>query len=312
MQYNLPRGIVFLLIGEAFLALMAAMIKHLTENLPVETVLFFRNVFGLAMTIPFLLMSGADSLKTNRFPLHLIRGVAGVVAMYGYFIMLAHLPLAEATLVKLSSPLFLPIVVMLWLGDRISANIWLALFIGFIGVIFVVQPAAGNINGYALIGIVAAIVACIAKTSIRKMSDTEPCLRIVFYFGVIGTLVSIIPLLWVDWVWPTGTSWLLLLGLGIAGNLGQYSMTLAYQSAEPTKIAPYIYCTLIFSGLLGWLVWGESLSQGFLVGSLLVVIAGLVNIRTKPEIRSTSPEEQLAPSTSSMENPLHSGISQRS
>ena len=123
MANDLARGALLLLIGECLLAVMAASIKHLSQEVPQEILVFTRNLFGLVFLVPIIAHHGFHSLKTSRLPLHMMRALVGVTAMYCYFYVIANLPLAEAALVKLSSPFFLPIIALLWLGAHKSKNV---------------------------------------------------------------------------------------------------------------------------------------------------------------------------------------------
>ena len=163
MTNPVAQGALLLVLGEGFLALMGAIIKHLGADLPTEVVVFFRNFFGLFMLVPILLHNGLDQLKTQRLHLHIARAAVGLSAMYGFFYMLANMPLAEAFLVKLTSPFFMPIIATIWLAETIKPRTGWAIAIGFVGVMFILRPGADNFSPIALVGLVAAFLASFAK-----------------------------------------------------------------------------------------------------------------------------------------------------
>jgi len=171
---NLARAALLLMAGELLLALMAAMIKHLSlDGLPTELIVFFRNALGLAFLLPILLSTGGlKQLKTQRIGLHFLRAGTGVAAMFWFFYTLAHVRLADAILVKMTAPFFLLLTAMIWLGDRISLRTWAAICIGFIGVAFILRPGSTAFNPVMLVALLSAALMGIAKVSIRKMADT--------------------------------------------------------------------------------------------------------------------------------------------
>lgn len=280
MKNELARGAIYLLLGELLLAVMAAIVKHASQTVSQETLVFTRNLFGLMFLLPIVAHYGVAKFKTQCFKLHLIRATTGITAMYGYFYVITHLPLAEATLVKLSSPFFLPLVALLWLGEKISTRTMLAIFIGFLGVLLVLRPGAENFQPVALIGIASALLASIAKVAIRRMAVTEPEYRIVFYFAVLATTISAIPCFWA-WQTPPLSSVPWLVAMGLAGTSGQLLMTSAYRIANPGQIGPYTYSAVVYAAIMGWLIWDEMILLTTFAGSCLIVFAGILNMRKR-------------------------------
>ncbi len=281
MRNDIVMGAAFLLSGELSLAIMAAMIKHASSEVPHETLVFVRNLFGLIALLPVIWRHGITDLKTRFFKWHLLRAVVGLTAMYCYFYVLAYIPLAEATLVKLSSPFFIPIIGYLWLRERISHLTLWSITLGFIGVLFVLRPGTENFQPAALIGVAGAAFASMAKVTIRRMAATEPSYRIVFYFGLLATLISGIPLLW-GWSTPSPTMWAWLALIGICGTIGQLLMTKAYLVANPGQVGPYTYSSVVYASLMGWFLWGEALWMSTIMGTVLIVAAGLLNLKKSP------------------------------
>lgn len=280
MSDDLRKGAILLLSGELMLSVMAALIKHLSGDVSHEMLVFARNLFGLLFLLPIISHQGWRNLKTNRFSQHLMRSIVGVCAMYGYFYVITHLPLAEAALVKLSSPFFLPLIALIWLGEKISHKTLWVIIIGFVGVVFVLRPGSETFQPVALVGIAAAAMASLAKVTIRNMAETEPSYRIVFYFGFLATLVSAIPLLW---LWQTPQLQILpwLAAIGLTGTIGQLLMTKAYQVANPGKVGPYTYSAVIYAALFGWMFWDEVIVITTLIGSALIIGAGILNMKSR-------------------------------
>lgn len=275
----ITQGAILLLLGEFMLAIMAALIKQASAQVEPEVLVFIRNLFGLLFLLPIVTHRGWRNLKTHYFSLHLLRSVTGLSAMYCYFYVITHLPLAEAALVKLSAPFFLPLIALIWLNEGIDRKTLWAIMVGFLGVMVVLRPGAATFQPVALIGILGAALASTAKVSIRRMATHEPSYRIVFYFGLLATLVSAIPLTWA-WQTPPADTWLWLIGTGLTGTCGQLFMTKAYQVANPGKIGPYTYTAVIYAAALGWFFWDETVVITTFIGSLLIVGAGIFNLKS--------------------------------
>ena len=276
---NPARGAMLLVVGELLLALMAAIIKHLSGELPSEIIVFCRNLLGLMILMPMLIgHGGIRGLRTQRIGMHFIRAATGVAAMFCFFYTIAHIPLAEAVIVKMTAPFLLPLVAWLWLGDRINSITFYAILLGFVGVLFILRPATGHFDPVMLVALAGAVLMSIAKVSIRRMADTEPPRRIVFWFGVFSTLISAVPLIWVRPL-PGIEHLPWLLAIGLLATLAQIAMTTAYSLASPGRIGLYNYTSVIWAALLGLVFWGEWIHWSTLVGTALIFMAGAWNLK---------------------------------
>ena len=275
-KHNVLLGSLLLILAELLLVMMAATIKFTANYLPVASIVFLRNLCVVLLLMPWLLHKGLlGQIRTRRWRLHLLRGTFGVSAMFCFFYAVAHLPLAEANLIKNAAPFFIPFIGFLWLGERITRQIIIATGLGLLGTFIVFKPELNDtVSHAALLGLLGGLFAGIAKVSIRKMSDTEPAVRILFYFSLIGTVISSIPMLWL-WVTPTGLGWGLILALSLLALLGQLYLTQALSYAPAAQIAPLGYVSVIFAMSLGWLFWEDTLDMAFFIGAGLIVLASL-------------------------------------
>lgn len=277
--HNLRRGAALMVASALLFSVMGALVKQLSATLPSEMVVFFRSAAGLLALMPWLLRKGLPRLATPHFKWHLTRGIAGLGAMYCFFYALAHLPLAEAMLLNYSMPLFIPIVALVWLHERSAKRVWLGIALGFLGVLFILKPGFGLFSGAAAIGLAAAVLAAIAMVSIRRLTRTESSSRIVFYFSLISTLGSMLPLWWA-WRTPPVELWLPLLLLGPIATAAQLLLTRAYAYAPAAEVGPFIYTSVVFAGIVGWLVWGEMPDGAAWIGAACIGAAGIYAIRT--------------------------------
>ncbi|MDX1804119.1 MAG: DMT family transporter, partial [Alcanivorax sp.] len=169
------KGALLLILGEGLLAVMAAMIKLLSDHLDTEVIVFARNVFGLMFLLPLVISRGGlGQLRTRHIHLHLIRAFTGVTAMFCFFYTIGHIALAEAVLVKMTVPFFLPLVAWIWLSESIGPRTWLAILLGFIGVAIIMRAGSGPVNPVMWVALAGAAIMSIAKVSIRRMAISEP------------------------------------------------------------------------------------------------------------------------------------------
>jgi len=271
---NPLRGALLMTLAALMFASMGACIKRIAPEVPNEVVVFLRNLFGFLYLLPWLLRGGVHALVTQRPGMHLIRSLAGLAAMYSFFYALAHLELANAVLLNFSTPLFVPIFAFLWLGEAVPRSLKIAIVTGFIGIGLILKPDTGLFHTVALIGLASGIFAAFANVCIRRMSNTEPTTRIVFYYSLICTVVSAVPMAWA-WQAPASPStWGLLVAIGVLATSGQLLMTRAFAHAPAARVGPFMYTAVVFAAVFGWLFWIEVPDALSFAGALLVVIAG--------------------------------------
>jgi len=273
-------GSLFVILGEVFFTTMGMIIKTLGENIPSYQLVFYRNVFAVIVLAPFLFRQRLTHVKTKRIGMHLIRSITGVMAMYCFFYALANIELANAMLLKLTGPIFIPIIAILWIHEKVSAKTYLGIALGFLGVIIFLNPTA-EIQIASIVGLIGGALAAAAKVSIRKMSDTEPTARIVFYFALFGAMISSVPMFTGEPYQPSTNEWLLLIGLGLVGTVGQFFLTKAYHMAPASQVGPFTYSSLIWASLAGWFFWNEWPEINTFIGAALIITAGLVILYSK-------------------------------
>lgn len=286
-QQNLLVGALLVVAAEFCMASMGALVKLLGETMPNEMAVFARNLAGLLVLLPVLLTRHDFSLKTDCLHLHLLRSLAGLSAMYCFFYAIIHLPLADSMLLKMTAPLFMPVIAIIWLSEGISQWTVLALLLGFAGVWVILGPA-GEANWAMLVGIAGGFLAAVAKVSIRRLSRTEPNLRVVTYFALVGTIVSAVPAVF-SWKTPAINGIWLMVAIGLVGTLGQLALTRAYSISNAGKVAPLTYFSVIFGGIYGFVFWGEIPQQQFIIGAVMIAVAGLLTIQ-KPVRQKPLPD----------------------
>lgn len=271
MRHDLYRGATFALLAAAAFSVTGACIKAASVSVGNEMIVFSRNAISLALMLPWALRAGRAGVATRRLSGHVWRAAFGLIAMYGFFYAIAHLPLAEAMLLNYSAPLFVPFLAWAWIAERPPAAVLWAAAIGLSGVALIVRPEGSGLwSNASWIGLASSVFAAGAFVSIRRISDTEPTERIVFYFAGLCSLVSALPLFWA-WKTPDPFGALMLLGTGLSATVGQLWLTRAYSAAPAARVGPFSYAVVVFAGLVGWIVWDEKPQLASLAGTCLVV-----------------------------------------
>lgn len=268
---ELRQGAAFAVLAALGFALLGVCVKALSAlGVSNPMMVFFRSFVSFCVLLPWLMHRSSGGFSTQRPGGHLIRSAFGVCAVYCFFYGITHLPLAAAMLLTYSTPLFVPFIAWVWIHERPPMIVFPAALIGLVGVGFIVKPGSGFAVSAGLIGALSGLLAACAMVSIRRISDTEPATRIVFYFSAMASLISAVPLFWL-WRTPTPPQWLLLILSGLCATWGQLALTKAYALAPAARVGPFIYFAVIFSALLSWLIWDETLDRGFVIGALLVI-----------------------------------------
>ena len=273
------RAILLVLAASATFTLASAVVKELGGALPIAQVILFRNLFAL----PFLLLlalgrGGLQGLAPKRPALHLQRAFWGMMGMVGAFHGFTYLPLATATALGFTMPLFLTALSVVLLRERVGWRRWTAVAVGFGGVLLIARPGVGEAAlpahsvGLVLMG---ALGWAMAMLSIRRMGEAgESGVGIVIWFAVACVVVSAVATVPV-WVTPGRWQWALLLALGVVSAVAQLLMTEAYRRGETTLLAPFEYSAIVWTALLGIAIWAEWPDGWDLAGFVVLVGAGL-------------------------------------
>ena len=259
-------------------AVMGVCIQICAQTLPNGMVVFFRNLGGLLFLSPIVFKGGLEVLRTRHIKEHIVRGVAGLSSMYCFFYAVGHLRLADATLLNYTLPLFIPVVESLWLGEPMAPRLAIPLGLGFLGVLVVLRPGSGVMSMAAIFGLLGGLLSAVAQTGVRRLTKTEPTVRIVIYFAMMGTSISAFGLPFV-WVTPAPAVWITIVLMGLAATTGQLLMTKAYSHAPASQVGGFVYSGVIFAALLDWLRLGIVPSAFFFTGAALVIAAGALMFR---------------------------------
>ena len=277
---DLRLGAIYMVASALLFASMAASVRVASRELPNAPIVFFRHFIMLVFLLPWLAREGHHALDTDDLRGHVVRGLAGVSAVACYFFAIARLRLADAVLLNQSMPLFIPLVERAWLGERIPRRLWGVLALGFAGLVLILRPGTGVFETAALVGVASAVFASISQVGIRRLTRTEPVTRIVFYFGLVGSVVALPPGAW-WWRSPSAGTWAVLLLMGAFATVGQMTLTRAYLHATAASVGPFLYAGPVFAGLLDWLIWNRLPDALFVVGAAVVILAATLALRLR-------------------------------
>ncbi|WP_257018652.1 DMT family transporter [Stenotrophomonas sp. JAI102] len=250
--------------------LMAIAIRYATRYVPTQEVAFFRNAFGLLALLPMLIRPGSAPLKTQQLPRYFLRSAIGLASMLCAFWAIGHLPISQAISLSYSTPLFVTIAAVLWLGETVRMRRWAAVIIGFIGVLIIVRPGSTSFTPGTLVAVGAAVLSSLVAIQIKQLTRIDSADTVVFYTYVFWVPLSLVPALFV-WVWPTGLAWVWLVATGVLGTLGQLLWTRALRLGEVSALTPISFMQLPLVSLLGWLLFNETLDRWTVIGAGIIL-----------------------------------------
>ena len=275
--HNLYLGIMLITLAFFCAAVMSTFSKAAYGVPPLMT-LFLQYSISFLVFVPAA-AAGRVRLKTEHFWLQLFRSVAGAVCQLLFFMAVRSIPLLDSVLLSNTAPLFIPLVVYVWFRKTVRPLVWVSLLIGLVGIVMIIKPGPQMFqNPASLLALIAGLFSALALVATNKLTETEPPTRILIYnFGLSTLLLAPICI----WTWKplAARQWSLLLGVGVFYAMTQYLIILAYRYASAAELSPFNYTVVIFSGLLGWVFFGNVPDATAVVGTLLICAGGILSIR---------------------------------
>lgn len=281
---NVAKAVTLKILSTFLFALMSAQARYLGNVFPLGEVVFFRGLFAL---LPILLIFGwrgelRGVLRTERLPAHLVRGLFSIAGVFCTFGALARLPIADVTAIAFIAPLITVVFAALILKEHVHAYRWSAVMVGFGGVILMLWPYLGNhaaLTSTMIAGLGFAFANAFtsggATIQIRRLIATESSAAIVVFMTLIIIVASLVTAPF-GWRMPVNAQELLvLIGIGIAGGLGQMVFTESYRYAPASFLAPFDYTAMLWAFLLGFWIFGEVPNWSVVGGAVIVAGAGI-------------------------------------
>ncbi|MEY3906548.1 MAG: hypothetical protein RIR59_1371 [Pseudomonadota bacterium] len=290
------------------LSSMSLFVKLASESgIRLPEIMFWRQFAAIPVVLIWVLCTtGLISLKTQRFGAHLRRSFLGAAGMAFTFGSIVLLPLAEATTLGFTIPIFATLLSALILRERVGMHRWGAVILGFVGVVIVIQPGSGGfpLTG-AIVGLIAAFMVGVISLQLRDLGRTEAPPTTVFYFSLLSSMMLLalhlapLPKGLADAVaWGAGAhdlrQWLIICGLGLCGGLGQIALTASLRYAPVSTVVGMDYTSLIWSTLYGWLIWGVMPGETTWAGAPIIIASGLYIAWREHRLSIAKPREITA------------------
>ena len=271
-------GFLYMFLSIIGFSLMDVIVKW-SVDYPVGQVLFFRGFFGIIFYFFIIPRERLhDFYKTKRPGLHSLRCLAGLIAIIAIFIALRKLPLATVVSISFAAPIFTTILSIFLLSEKVGIYRWLAVLVGFIGILIITEPGISNLNIYYIFPIIFCLGLSYVAITLRQLSTTEPVWLISLFFSIAITFLSFLTLPF-GWVMPSFNHFLILSLVGIFGGVSNLWLSQSYKYSEVSLVTPLKYLTLVFAIIFGYFIWDEIPTIKTLIGALLVIVSTLIIFR---------------------------------
>jgi drug/metabolite transporter (DMT)-like permease len=271
-------GFLYMFMSICAFSIMDLIVKW-SEHYPLGQVLFFRGFFGVIFyffVIPRKKMK--NFYYTKRLGLHFLRCFFGLIALIAIFIALRSLPLATVVSISFAAPIFTTIFSIFFLSEKVGFFRWLAVFIGFLGIIIITEPGFSSFNIYYIFPIIFCLGLSYVAITIRQLSTTEPVWLISLNFSAAITIVSFFTVPF-GWIIPSLKDLILLSMVGLFGGVANLWLSQSYKFSEVSLVTPLKYLALVFGIFFGYFIWNEIPTFKTLVGALFVIISSLIIFR---------------------------------
>ena len=271
-------GFLYMFLSVCAFSIMDLLVKW-SDNYPLGQVIFFRGFFGIVF---YYFVIPKDRIKnfyiTKRPFLHLSRCLVGLVALLSIFTALRNLPLATVVSISFAAPIFTTIFSIFFLSEKVGYFRWLAVLVGFIGILIISEPGLSSLNIYYIFPVIFVLGMSYVAISIRQLSSTEPVWLISLFFSAAITIAGLVTLPF-GWLMPNLMDLILLSMIGFFGGVANLWLSQSYKLSEVSLVTPLKYLALVFAIVFGFLIWGEVPSVKTLFGALLVITSSIIIFR---------------------------------
>ncbi len=287
MQQNILRGILFMCAASSIFSIMNAMVKHLSVELPTAEIVWMRNLSHLVFVVLLLGPVMGRRLFVSRRPgSQIVRSCFLLGSNIFYFTAMATVPLAEASAISFVSPFLVAIAAAFILGERVGIAHWVAIGVGFLGAMIIIQPGSGHLPWQAVFVLGSSCCYSVYQVMTRGVAGDDTPETSVFYASLVG---SVLTSLAVPFFWQTPSGWLTwvkLCSLGIFGGLGHYCVARALMWGPAPVISPFQYVQLVAASLFGYFIFGDIPSIWTYVGAVVIIGSGVsIALRARREER---------------------------
>ena len=281
-----------MLLAMLMFTVMGICIRLSSAFVPVLEIVFFRNALALLILAPILIRSGAASIRMNRPKLFFGRAAINFIGMLSGFTAVTLIPLADMTALTFTSPIFVTIGAVLFLGEVIRIRRMAAIAVGFIGALIILRPGLVEVSTGAMLALVSALTIAIASLIVKKMTETESASSIVFWMVMMQAPIALVPTLFV-WQWPTAEAWIYLWGMALSGTAAHALLTRAIGMVEITSLQPLEFAKLPFAVVLAWVVFGEWPDIWIWLGGAIIFASTAYITRREALVKRGSPPQDV-------------------
>ncbi|MCW5622908.1 MAG: DMT family transporter [Burkholderiales bacterium] len=274
------RGILLIMLAVFMFSSMDTLAKHMLkrEAYPLPPLIFARYAVHLAFMLALLApRMGLNLVRTQRLGLQVLRGLLLVASTAFFYLSLTYLPLAEAAAISFVGPVLVAALSGPLLRERIGRRQWLAVGLGFLGVLIIVRPGGGVFTVHVVFPLICALLFSLYQVLTRKLAGRENAMTTLFFTALVGALITALPLPF-TWQTPTVLQLTFMIGIGMFGGFGHFLLIRAVEQASPAALAPFVYTQLVWSTLLAFLAFGEFPDSGSLLGMAVIVAGGLLAV----------------------------------
>lgn len=279
------RGALWMLAASALLTAMAAAVRELTSDMHTFEIVFFRTMLGLPFMAPWLIRTRFAGLRTSKMRFLALRGLVTLGATNCFFGALSLAPLADATAIMFTRPLFATVIAIVLLNEAASGRRWTAMAVGLTGALIILRPGFAELNLGLMLAMVGALFGAAGASTVRYLARTESPDTITVYYAIFMTIFSIGPALFV-WQTPTWEQAWWILFMGFVGTLGQRAMARGLASADISIVLPIDFTRLLFAALFGWFLFAEVPAIWVWVGGAVIFASSVYTARR--ESKSTA------------------------
>jgi drug/metabolite transporter (DMT)-like permease len=280
-------GIFWMCMATFFHSVMGAQVRSLGGEIPVIELVFFRNLIGVLVLVPWLLTSGGDSRRLSQLPIYALRICFAYISMVLLFYALSELPLANVYALQYTIPLFTILLAVLVLKQQSSIHNWVACLVGFCGVLIVIRPGIVEMSVAAFAALGAALLSGGSNTTLKLLSRTEGSGTVTFYSNLLMLPLALLPTLyfWVTPSWPQ-IPWLI--GIGLFGVAGGYCFIRAVGAADARIVQPFQFTRMFFGTALGYFLFLELPDFWTWVGAAVIFLATYYIIWHEAQVKKSN------------------------
>jgi len=281
-------GFLYMFLSVCAFSLMDIIVKW-TAGYPLGQVLFFRGFFGIIFYF-FIIPKNRirNFYQTKRALLHFLRCLSGLIALIAIFIALRNLPLATVVSISFAAPIFTTFLSIFFLSEKVGIYRWLAVLIGFVGILIITEPGFESLNIYYIFPIIFCIGLSYVAIAIRQLSSTEPVWLISLNFSIVITIAGLCTLPF-GWKMPSYFDFIILSLVGFFGGVANLWLSQSYKFSEVSLVTPLKYLGLVFAIFFGFVIWGEVPSIKSLFGGLLVILSSIIIFRRELVAKKLAP-----------------------